>query len=638
MRHLGGLFATSVKTVVFTAEKIVASHPEIGGLEGTEFGIFFVSLHQIPFYSMKKILLSLALALAVGTVRAQMATDSYEELTDTKPHTADAVWDRLPAAPQTGWGTTDVRYKKWETPAGTTLKTARMKGWRGERVHAQALIWTRSELSDVRLAASALRSGKNVIPATAVKAGFVRYVMTDEYNKTGNSNCGHRPNKADWDSSIVADPIGDLSLHQIPARSTRPVWLSVWIPADAKPGTYNGTLTISGANFKSRQLPFQVVVTGRLLPSPDQWKFNLDLWQSPYAVARYYNVPLWSQAHFDAMRPIMKMLANAGQKSITASIMHMPWNGQTEDPFYSMVTRTKCIDGTWKFDYSVFDRWVEFMTNEVGIHGLISCYTMIPWALQFDYFDQASNSIKFVHAKPQEPAYRDYWLPFLADFSQHLRQKGWFERTAISMDERSMADMQAAISIIREADRDYKITLAGGYHKEIEEELFYLSVPFSETLTPDIIGQRRDRGQVSTYYICCTETFPNTFTFADPAEAAWIPVHALAQDYDGVLRWAYNSWVSDPLRDSRFRSWPAGDTYLVYPGPRTSIRFERLVEGIQNSEKARLLRQELTAKGDKKGLQRLNESLKPFSWEGLKATSMPAREMVKRLEDALNAL
>lgn len=68
---------------------------------------------------------------------------------------------------------------------------------------------------------------------------------------------------------------------------------------------------------------------------------SLDLWQNPFAVARYYQVPLWSQAHLDAMRPLMKMLADAGQKIITASIMHKPWNGQTEDFFETMVTWMK---------------------------------------------------------------------------------------------------------------------------------------------------------------------------------------------------------------------------------------------------------------------------------------------------------
>ena len=36
----------------------------------------------------------------------------------------------------------------------------------------------------------------------------------------------------------------------------------------------------------------------------------------------------------------------------------------------------------------------------------------------------------------------------------------------------------------------------------------------------------------------------------------------------------------------------SGDTYLVYPYNRSSMRFERLIDGIENAEKIRQLRRE----------------------------------------------
>ena len=48
-----------------------------------------------------------------------------------------------------------------------------------------------------------------------------------------------------------------------------------------------------------------------------EWTFHLDLWQNPYAVARYYNVAPFSQEHFDLMRPIMKRYADAVYLLIT---------------------------------------------------------------------------------------------------------------------------------------------------------------------------------------------------------------------------------------------------------------------------------------------------------------------------------
>lgn len=78
--------------------------------------------------------------------------------------------------------------------------------------------------------------------------------------------------------------------------------------------------------------------------------------------------------------------------------------------------------------------------------------------------------------------------------------------------------------------------------------------------------KRKKQHLVTTYYTYCADCKPNTFTFSDPAEAAWIPLYSIKLGLCGYLRWAYNSWGEDPLRDSRFRQWPAGDTYLVYPG------------------------------------------------------------------------
>lgn len=46
---------------------------------------------------------------------------------------------------------------------------------------------------------------------------------------------------------------------------------------------------------------------------------------------------------------------------------------------------------------------------------------MIPWALSFDYFDQATNRVQFIKAAPGEEAYAEYWGTFLKDFSRHLR-------------------------------------------------------------------------------------------------------------------------------------------------------------------------------------------------------------------------
>lgn len=486
--------------------------------------------------------------------------------------------------------------------------------WRGEKVFAQAVISSDTELEDVTLSVSDLSNGKSGIKSGNISVQFVSFVVSDLLDTTKYGQCGQRQDKSEWGEVLVADVLDLKESMNIPAGRKQPVWMTVNVPSNAKPGKYRGKLTVSSSNAKSRSLPVELIVSDHILPPDSDWTFHLDLWQNPYSVARYENIPLWSDAHFEAMRPVMKMLADAGQKSVTTTIMNRPWNGQTEDAFGSMVTKIRRIDGTWLYDYTIFDRWVEFMFS-LGIDKQINCYSMIPWALEFDYIDQATSSPATFQAAPGSEEYNEYWGAFIADFARHLKAKGWFEKTMIAMDERPLESMQAVLGLIRKVEPAFKISLAGNYH----EPVIYDIVDFSETFSgkqefPESAkAKRKELGLTTTFYTCCAEAHPNMFVISNPDEAAWLGWFAQAEGYDGYLRWAYNSWTLDPLTDARFRTWPAGDCFVVYPGGRGSVRFSKLVEGIQDFEKVRILRAQWQKEGNEAKLAQLTEVLKPFT-------------------------
>ena len=490
--------------------------------------------------------------------------------------------------------------------------------WRGEKVFAQAVVSSEEALKDVRLSVSDLRNGKSLIGAENIRLQFVSYVVSDLLDTTKYGQCGSREDKSKWGEVLVADVLDINDSMTVPAGRKQPVWMTVSVPSDARPGKYSGKLTVTSSNAKSRSLNVELTVADHVLPPARDWAFHLDLWQNPYSVARYENVPLWSEAHFEAMRPVMRMLAEAGQKSVTATIMNRPWNGQTEDAFGSMVTKIRRIDGSWLYDYTIFDRWVEFMFS-LGIDRQINCYSMIPWALEFDYYDQATSSPTTFQAAPGSEEYNEYWGSFIADFSRHLKAKGWFEKTMIAMDERPMESMQAVLSLIRRTGPDFKISLAGNYHEPINFGI----ADFSEGFAPkkefpeSAKAKRKGLGLTTTFYTCCAEAHPNMFVISDPDEAAWLGWFAQAENYDGYLRWAYNSWTMDPLADARFRTWPAGDCFVVYPGGRGSVRFSKLVEGIQDFEKIRILKEQWRKEDDDSKLSHLAEILKSFSSEKL---------------------
>ena len=132
----------------------------------------------------------------------------------------------------------------------------------------------------------------------------------------------------------------------------------------------------------------------------------------------------------------------------------------------------------------------------------------------------------------------------------------------------------------------------------------------------------------------CIRDSPNTFTFSPPAEAEWLAWHSAKENLDGYLRWALNSWVKNPLQDSRFTAWAAGDTYLIYPGARSSIRMERLVEGVQAFEKVRILKEEFKKKGNKGAIKNIEKILQMFDERSL--GEIPAATAVNKAKEVIN--
>ena len=557
---------------------------------------------------------------------------SYVELANPQAVDADS-WKGV-TKPSCAWGSVYERYRKESHPK-LHKKSLRLKGWKGERVSAQLVITSPEPLDSVQVEMSALQNRRHALLDDArVMRGFVRYVMTDGLNKDGKGTCGLRPDLSQFDSTLVADPIDPLTAQlSMQARTTQGYWVRVWIPQEAAAGLYTSELTVKNGSRVLGSLKLEVEVQRRTLPAPSQWAFHLDLWQNPFAVARYHRVPLWSRAHFDLLEKELQSYADAGGKVITTSIMHHPWGGQTYDPFESMITWMKRVDGTWYFDYTIFDKWVELMMK-LGVTQEIGCYSMIPWKLSFQYFDQATHSLKEMKMKPEDPAYADFWLTMLKDFARHLKAKGWFDITHIAMDERPKKDMDRAFAIIHEADPDFKVSLAGALHEELSDQLDDYSIALADKFSEETKRARRAANKKTTFYTCCTESHPNTYTFSHPAEAAWIGWYAAKEHLDGYLRWALNSWTIEPLLDSRFLAWGAGDTYLVYPGARSSIRFENLVAGIQAYEKIRILKADWQKEGNKSALKQLDKMLREFDEKQLDHQS--ARQVVEKADRCMN--
>lgn len=182
------------------------------------------------------------------------------------------------------------------------------------------------------------------------------------------------------------------------------------------------------------------------------------------------------------------------------------------------------------------------------------------------------------------------WLRRLLQL--RMQEKGWAEKTCIYIDERPDRMVREAMKLVRENAPSFRVASAVDKPSRLTREVYNISpvITHAGSALGDLLRERKASGKITTFYVCLHPAKPNTFTGSNPAEAEWLGLFAAANNLDGFLRWAYNSWNLNPLECTDFVHWPSGDCFLVYPGNRSSVRFERLRDGIEEYEKVNLLR------------------------------------------------
>ena len=572
----------------------------------------------------KTLLFGFLASVFAGCQEAYVPVQTFAEAEDPITLTAEqeAVWGKVNKALDGGWACPNVHFSRSIVPQTLGVEKFAVSAWRGEKASAQIMLWTSEGANGVACKIADFKSAEGRLPSSIGQARFVRYTFADN----------HLTGKEVKPTSLEPDMLDSLARFDMQARTARPVWITVNVPQDAKPGVYTSGVVISHNGSGKITLPLELKVLNHTLPTPDKWEYHLDLWQHPSAVARAHGLEMWSDAHFDLLKETMSMLANAGQKVITATLNKDPWNHQCYDAYDDMIKWTLHKDGTWSYDYKVFDRWVDLMLS-LKIDKMINCYSMVPWNCELDYMDEAAGKKVTVVAEPGKPMFTKMWEPFLKDFKKHLEAKGWLGITNIAMDERSPEAMDAAVKLLDKCAPEMGFAIADN-HKSYRKYKTMRDVCVAQQQKADHkdILTRRAEGYNTTFYVCCGPLFPNTFTFSQPYEAELLGWYKTVADYDGMLRWAYNSWPDAVEFDSRYGSWSAGDTYLVYPYLRSSIRFERLIDGIENAEKVRILREEGA------NLDELNKVLDEMRGMNINDGSLPWMKMMLKADKALNAI
>lgn len=479
--------------------------------------------------------------------------------------------------------------------------------WKNDKAVSEiALISLASSLKNVSVQATDFVSGTDILPADQISTTYIK--STQAY--TGMPGYGSKTRPVPVGSRAESnDILYQTTPIDIPFNAMQPIWVEFDVPKDIPAGTYVGSIIVSADGVDAPlEFTYNLEVLNATMPDADEFKdgFDMELWQAPYSVAEYYGVEPFSQEHLDILAPHMQKYKELGGHAVTTTIVDDAWDGQTysanEIHYPSMIKWTKKTNGQFTFDYSDFDTWVSF-NKSLGLGDKIVAYGIAPWHNAFTYHDEATNQhVTASFASVGTSEYNRIWRLFLNDFVTHLESKGWFDHTFLGIDERGFSNAVFDLIDSVKGIHGDSLKTAGAMDAFVAKRdlglrvddlsIGSIAVKAHPTEFAEFYNQRKALGLRTTIYTC-TGHVPGNFSLSAPAESYWTMMYAYAVGGEGYLRWAYDSWVENPLEDTTHNAFEAGDSFLIFPDERTaenpvsksSVRLEKMAEGVRDVNK-----------------------------------------------------
>jgi hypothetical protein len=509
-------------------------------------------------------------------------------------------------------------YKKHESFNGIVNTKINEVAWKGERIVNQLVIWTsNNSVEELTYQVTPLNGPDDTINAGNINLKFVQYVKGDKESKPCSDYSARDYN--------VFDELGDiLSNTQVtslapfdPAR----IWLSIDIPISIDTGNYYGSVSVKAGGVTALVFDIHLRITDWVIPEKEEWQFHLDLWQYPTQVIDRYNdanpnsrISYWSDQHYEILKRMYTILADKGQKTITAHIKEGALGCS------SMIKWKKSVDSSWNYDFSIFDQFVDSLMKW-GIGEQINCHSPVGWnSDDIPYWDEILNKEIILNAPIGSLEYNARWNDFLSVFKDHLDSRGWFGKALLYLDEIPENKLNAVINMIKNNNPAWKIGMAG-FHQPSQGTIAGV---YDLSLMYNVPFGNIDHYKVNTFYFSCNPPFPNNFIASDAKAAGntFIGWYAQSKNITGFLRWAFDDWIENTPEEMRIGAHTSGDFCLIYRSSNkndmdilSSIRLELIREGIQDFEKIRLLKEMLSLSSepdDAYALKLLGQKLDEF--------------------------
>ena len=403
-------------------------------------------------------------------------------------------------------------------------------------------------------------------------------------------------------------PLKNQAVRIIIRRKTG-LWLSSDIPENCPPGRYSlrlhftvypddcdeeSCLTQKIEHFSSPVFHLEV-----LPPVLPELRLKVTQWLHPDCLAAVYQVPVWSEKHWEIMENFLKNAASHGMNMILTPLFSLILNvfpGKRRELTQLLLISRK--SGRYRFDFSRFDRFVS-LAEKCGLRYFEISHLFSQWGAAFAPPVEADGKLIFDGATPGDaPEYRRLLATLLPELTRHLARLGIADRTVFHCSDepgrRHTEKYRDAMLFLRRYLPEGRFRILDAVNDASVFRECGIDTP-----VPLTVQLHKFRGMKLperwTYYCCAPAAkAPNRFIHFPSARNRIIGVLLWKYRLDGFLHWGYNfyfeamsRYLADPEKDPCCGDfYPPGDAFVVYPGkdgkPEDSLRHEVFQEALQD--------------------------------------------------------
>ena len=382
------------------------------------------------------------------------------------------------------------------------------------------------------------------------------------------------------------------------------LWLEVILPEDVESGEHGITVSLS-SSFGEFSHELKVDIINAKLPELDGFKYTD--WFHCDSLATYYNVPVWSERHWEIVESFAKSAVKSGVNLLLTPLFTPALDTRVggERLTNQLVDVTKTGDA-YTFDFTLVDRWID-MCDRVGIKYFEICHLFTQWGAYhapkvMATVDGEYKKIFGWDTDATDPEYTRFLRTFLKEFLAYMKKKGRDGDCLFHISDEPTMDHIESYKAAKESVADllegYTIMDALSRYPFYEQGIVTTAIPANNHIEPFLENKVPN---LWTYY-CCSQVkdVSNRLVAQSLSRTRSIGMQMYKYDIVGFLHWGFNFYQNCHSRDSVNPylnccgdEWViAGDMCTVYPAqdgtPYESMRFPVFYDALQDMRAMKL--------------------------------------------------